>query len=107
MESLQILSLGRNLLKKIEGLDPVAETLEELWLSYNNITSLVRFLNALLPWGLSPLPLLSFPLSHTGWLAGPKPLILCGCRACALTRRRVLPPAGPTARLLRLPRLLR
>mmetsp|Transcript_22920 Transcript_22920/g.58503 ORF Transcript_22920/g.58503 Transcript_22920/m.58503 type:complete len:197 (-) Transcript_22920:320-910(-) len=40
MESLKILSLGRNLIKKIENLDAVAETLEELWLSYNVITSL-------------------------------------------------------------------
>lgn len=41
MESLKILSLGRNLLKKIENLDAVAETLEELWVSYNQITGLV------------------------------------------------------------------
>lgn len=42
MESLKILSLGRNLIKKIENLDAVAETLEELWISYNVITGLVR-----------------------------------------------------------------
>jgi hypothetical protein len=41
MQSLQILSLGRNLIKKIEGLEPVADTLEELWLSYNQIDKLV------------------------------------------------------------------
>ena len=41
MENLRILSLGRNLIKKIENLDAVAETLEELWLSYNVITGLV------------------------------------------------------------------
>ena len=41
MENLRILSLGRNLIKKIENLDAVAETLEELWLSYNIITGLV------------------------------------------------------------------
>lgn len=35
LENLKILSLGRNLLKKIEGLDAVAGTLEEFWLSYN------------------------------------------------------------------------
>jgi len=40
MKSLKILSLGRNMLKKIEKLDDVADTLEELWLSYNNITLL-------------------------------------------------------------------
>ena len=42
MDNLKILSLGRNLIKKIENLDAVAETLEELWLSYNLISSLVR-----------------------------------------------------------------
>lgn len=42
MESLRILSLGRNLIKKIENLDAVADTLEELWISYNQIASLVR-----------------------------------------------------------------
>lgn len=40
MENLKILSLGRNLLKKLENLDAVSETLEELWLSYNQIASL-------------------------------------------------------------------
>ncbi len=42
MDSLRILSLGRNLIKKIENLDAVADTLEELWISYNQVTSLVR-----------------------------------------------------------------
>ena len=41
MESLKILSLGRNLIKKIENLDAVAETLEELWISYNVLQGLV------------------------------------------------------------------
>ena len=41
MDALQILSLGRNLIRKIEGLDPVAETLEQLWLSYNQLERLV------------------------------------------------------------------
>jgi len=40
MESLRVLSLGRNVIKKIENLDAVAETLEELWISYNNLVSL-------------------------------------------------------------------
>lgn len=40
LESLKILSLGRNSIKKIEGLDAVAGTLEELWLSYNQIEKL-------------------------------------------------------------------
>jgi len=38
-DSLQILSLGRNALKKIEGLNEVADTLEQLWISYNQIGS--------------------------------------------------------------------
>ncbi|GIL45615.1 hypothetical protein Vafri_2814 [Volvox africanus] len=41
MENLRILSLGRNLIKKIENLDAVADTLEELWISYNQIASLI------------------------------------------------------------------
>lgn len=40
MNKLKILSLGRNQIKKIEKLEDVAETLEELWLSYNQISSL-------------------------------------------------------------------
>jgi dynein light chain 1 len=42
MDNLRILSMGRNLLKKIENVEVVAETLEELWLSYNQIEKLVR-----------------------------------------------------------------
>ena len=41
LDALQILSLGRNLIRKIEGLEPVAETLEQLWLSYNQLERLV------------------------------------------------------------------
>jgi len=37
---LRILSLGRNCIKKIEGLEAVSDTLEELWLSYNNLERL-------------------------------------------------------------------
>ena len=40
MEKLKILSLGRNNIKKIEKLDEVAGTLEQLWISYNEISSL-------------------------------------------------------------------
>ncbi|RKO97788.1 hypothetical protein CXG81DRAFT_29536 [Caulochytrium protostelioides] len=40
LSNLKILSLGRNCLKKIEGLDAVADTLEELWISYNQIERL-------------------------------------------------------------------
>ena len=35
MENLRILALCRNQIKKIDNLDSVAETLEELWISYN------------------------------------------------------------------------
>jgi len=35
----QILSLGRNAIKKIEGLNEVCDTLEQLWVSYNAIGS--------------------------------------------------------------------
>lgn len=41
MDNLHILSLGRNLLKKIENVEVVADTLEEFWLSYNQIEKLV------------------------------------------------------------------
>lgn len=37
---LEILSLGRNKIKKITGLTFVADTLKQLWISYNEITSL-------------------------------------------------------------------
>jgi len=40
LSSLEILSLSRNQLKRLENLDAVAPTLLELWISYNNITSL-------------------------------------------------------------------
>ncbi|KAJ3102223.1 Dynein light chain 1, axonemal [Phlyctochytrium planicorne] len=40
LSCLKILSLGRNNIKKIEGLDSVSETLEELWISYNQIERL-------------------------------------------------------------------
>ena len=44
---LEILSLARNNISRIEGLEPVAGTLQQLWLSYNNISKLD---------GLPPLP---------------------------------------------------
>ena len=40
MKSLEILSMGRNSLKRIEKLEDNKETLRELWLSYNLIASL-------------------------------------------------------------------
>jgi hypothetical protein len=42
MDALTVLSLGRNLIKKIENLDGVADTLEELWISYNLIDKLTN-----------------------------------------------------------------
>ncbi|CAE7897230.1 LC1 [Symbiodinium sp. KB8] len=40
MSKIKILSLARNNIKKIEKLDDAADTLQELWLSYNQIASL-------------------------------------------------------------------
>ena len=40
MAELKILSLGRNNIKKIEKLKDVAGTLEQLWISYNQVASL-------------------------------------------------------------------
>jgi dynein light chain 1 len=42
MKCLRILSLGRNAIKKIEKLEDVAETLEELWISYNQVRTIRR-----------------------------------------------------------------
>ena len=38
MDNLEVLSLSRNVIKKLENLDAVSDTLTQLWLSYNNIT---------------------------------------------------------------------
>jgi dynein light chain 1 len=40
LRNLEILSLGRNQLKKIQGLEDVGQTLKELWISYNQIEKL-------------------------------------------------------------------
>ena len=40
LRNLQILSLGRNNIKRIIGLDDFGATLEELWISYNQIEKL-------------------------------------------------------------------
>ena len=37
LKNLKILSLGRNLIKGFAGLEPLGDTLEELWISYNCI----------------------------------------------------------------------
>merc|ERR1712004_819868 len=36
-KSLRILSLGRNIIKSLQGIEGAAETLEQLWISYNQI----------------------------------------------------------------------
>lgn len=40
LKNLEILSLGRNQIKKIAGLEEVGATLKELWISYNHISTL-------------------------------------------------------------------
>lgn len=40
LENLEILSMGRNNIKKLEMLDSVGDHLEQLWMSYNSISSL-------------------------------------------------------------------
>lgn len=40
LENLETLSLGRNNINKIQNLDGIADHLEQLWISYNNISSL-------------------------------------------------------------------
>lgn len=45
LKNLKILSLGRNNIKKVEKLDDVSNTLEELWISYNAIEKLDGFHN--------------------------------------------------------------
>lgn len=42
MENLAVLSLGRNLIKKIENVEVVAGTLRELWISYNSVKELAN-----------------------------------------------------------------
>eukprot|EP00771_Trimastix_marina_P004050 gnl/Trimastix_PCT/780.p1 GENE.gnl/Trimastix_PCT/780~~gnl/Trimastix_PCT/780.p1 ORF type:complete len:197 (-),score=46.98 gnl/Trimastix_PCT/780:82-672(-) len=44
LDALEILSLGRNLIKRVEGLEPVSATLRELWISYNHIERLAGVL---------------------------------------------------------------
>ena len=40
LPKIQILSLGRNMIKKISGLEEIGSTLRELWISYNQISTL-------------------------------------------------------------------
>mmetsp|Transcript_25391 Transcript_25391/g.28184 ORF Transcript_25391/g.28184 Transcript_25391/m.28184 type:complete len:131 (+) Transcript_25391:198-590(+) len=40
LKNLKILSLGRNMIKRIMGLEDIGQTLEQLWMSYNQIEKL-------------------------------------------------------------------
>ncbi|GAB0091908.1 Leucine-rich repeat [Sergentomyia squamirostris] len=40
LKNLKILSLSRNNISSLDGVQAVGETLEELWMSYNNLTNL-------------------------------------------------------------------
>jgi len=40
LKNLEILSLGRNVIKKIAGLEEIGSTLRQLWISYNSISTL-------------------------------------------------------------------
>ncbi|CAL6067560.1 Dynein_light chain [Hexamita inflata] len=42
---LEILSLGRNLIRKLDGVEAVKDTLQELWISYNQIDKLSVLVN--------------------------------------------------------------
>lgn len=64
MDNLRILSLGRNLLKKIENVEVVADTLEELWLSYNQIEKLVSLRSSALT---SPIASSAIPAAGYQW----------------------------------------
>ena len=35
LKNLKVLSLGRNNIKRLQGLDEIGKNLEELWISYN------------------------------------------------------------------------
>ena len=45
--SLKILSLGRNVIKSLQGIEGAAETLEQLWISYNPVIRLMPIRNML------------------------------------------------------------
>eukprot|EP00933_Yihiella_yeosuensis_P012643 TRINITY_DN1215_c1_g1_i1.p1 TRINITY_DN1215_c1_g1~~TRINITY_DN1215_c1_g1_i1.p1 ORF type:complete len:191 (-),score=46.81 TRINITY_DN1215_c1_g1_i1:307-879(-) len=40
LKNIEVLSLGRNMIKKISGLEEIGATLRELWISYNQISTL-------------------------------------------------------------------
>lgn len=46
-KNLKVLSLGRNVLKSLQGIEAAADTLEQLWISYNQIDKLKPLRNML------------------------------------------------------------
>eukprot|EP00095_Tigriopus_kingsejongensis_P007799 snap_masked-scaffold370_size193435-processed-gene-0.22 protein:Tk07799 transcript:snap_masked-scaffold370_size193435-processed-gene-0.22-mRNA-1 annotation:"dynein light chain axonemal" len=46
-KNLRVLSLGRNVLKSLQGVEAAADTLEQLWISYNQIDKLKPLRNLL------------------------------------------------------------
>ena len=46
-KNLKILSLGRNIIKSLQGIEGAAETLEQLWISYNQLDRLKPIRNML------------------------------------------------------------
>jgi hypothetical protein len=101
MENLQILSLGRNLVKKIEGLEPVADTLEELWLSYNQIDKLVGGPGARRGASAARAAAGALHLQGAPWRWAARRLPPAACRlppAACRASSRARPPARPPAR---------
>jgi dynein light chain 1, axonemal len=43
---LKILSLGRNVIKHLQGIEAACETLEQLWVSYNQVQCYKTFLQS-------------------------------------------------------------
>ncbi|XP_052828672.1 dynein axonemal light chain 1 isoform X3 [Octopus bimaculoides] len=82
LKNLKILSLGRNKIKVLTGLDAVGETLEQLWISYNSIEKLkginvlknLRVLymsnNVVSDWNEFNKLELSNPSLYTVWMVG-------------------------------------
>ncbi len=66
LTALQVLSLGRNQIKKLEGLDTVADTLQELWISYNLLEKLVRLFVGVPSWQEQGTNYHNH-YQHTGW----------------------------------------
>ena len=42
-QNFQILSLGRNAIKHLQGIEAAAESLEQLWVSYNQVKNTIKF----------------------------------------------------------------